>query len=180
MSNDITGIPPSCFGPPFWAVIHQISIAYPEHVEENDPIKIKVFNFFKSLGDVIPCKDCQDHYRENFPKLNLMSYLDSRKNLSLWAYNIHNIVNRQLKVPEKDIPTFEEVYNKYNSLRTENCSSGTVGVCGAGTLNKMYCKLQFLPKESFTLDTGNYGLVIFLVMIIIFLLFLLYRKNHKR
>jgi hypothetical protein len=179
--SDITGIPPSCFGSIFWNMIHIIAIAYPEYVDNNDPIKITVYNFFNLLGDVLPCKECQIHYKQNFPKLNLYDSLDSRKSLSLWAYNLHNLVNRQLNVPESSIPTFEEVYNKYNTMRTENCgkesrtssssrtSSTSNEVCSTGPDGtKLHCKVEFI-KEGYSVLNSSQLLNIILFIIIILL-----------
>lgn len=176
----MNGIPPSCFGSVFWTMIHTVAIAYPEEVHENDPIRSKVYNFYKLLEDIIPCKECQEHYKSNFQELPLQNYLDSRINLFYWTYTLHNIVNEQLGKTE-GIPTFEEAFEKYHSLRTENCSQGSVGVCKQKHENEMYCKVEILKRneEHFTETNYHHFIILFLVIIIIVLVYLLLKKPRK-
>lgn len=179
MTSYISGIPPSCFGSVFWTMIHTVAIAYPEQVNENDPLKIKIYNFYKSLEDIIPCRECQLHYKENFKQLPLENYLNSRMDLFYWTYTLHNIVNEQLGVKD-GIPTFEEAYDKYHSLRTENCGQGTVGVCKKNS-NEMYCKVEILKRneEHFSENTVHHYIIGFLLIIVVLLIYLLLKKPRK-
>ena len=52
-----------------------------------------------------------------FTQLSPMNNLGSRKEITKWLYNIHNMVNDKLGVPKCDIPSFEEVEDQYQSFR---------------------------------------------------------------
>ena len=54
---------------------------------------------------------------EFFTKTSPMSNLGTRKEFTKWLYDIHNMVNDKLGVPKCEIPTFEEVEEKYQSFR---------------------------------------------------------------
>ena len=56
-----------------------------------------------------------------FTKISPMSQLGTRKEFTKWLYDIHNMVNKKLGVPECEIPTFEEIEEKYQSFRA-SCS----------------------------------------------------------
>lgn len=202
------GLVPSSWGPPLWFSLHSIAMSYPETVENNIEgyqVKQSFYNFFKDLENILPCKYCKEHYKKNFKNMNLEYSLGSRKELSKWIYNLHNRVNEQLKVPRSSWPSFEEVYNKYENLRAENCkknkgsqgSQGLPGTCSSGSNQEMVCKLELVPKvavENFGNDTespssydlsGNdkqwwiLGLVI--GIIILFLLsYMFYCNNSNR
>ena len=182
--SQITGIGPSCFGSVFWTMIHMIAIAYPEYVSENDPIRYKIYNFYKSLEDVIPCGFCQEHYRQNFPKLKLENYLDSRILLFQWTYELHNIVNKQLG---KSGPSFEEAYSRYNSLRSENCSSDenidhNSNVCNNNP-GDFYCKVEFLSKKAGLSNDfkGSHIInIVFFVIILLLIAYILYNRYRLK
>ena len=52
-------------------------------------------NFFKNLGKVLPCKYCRESYDKFYEEEPLYKFLDSRKSLTKWFYNIHNKVNNK-------------------------------------------------------------------------------------
>ena len=73
--------------------------------------------FFYYLGKVLPCKYCRESYDKYYKELPIDNFLNSRHDLTLWLYKIHNEVNDKLGVPNCDIPTFEKVQNIYESYR---------------------------------------------------------------
>jgi hypothetical protein len=165
-----------------WHSLHSISFGYPGKVgnsPEDQKLKQDTFTFFEYLGSVLPCPECREHYKENFYKYDLMSSLDSRTNFTKWVYDLHNRVNKGTGVPESKWPTFEEVYKKYNSLRSENCEQ-LPGVCGSA-VSDVHCKVLLVPKaemeEGFEnieqLDT-SWVIVIVLGFVILALLLYMY------
>jgi len=125
------GLMPSCWGQALWHSIHSIAMAY----EPNPKSRQDYFNFFASLGNVLPCEECKKHYQENFK--NTQNSLKAALNqtalapngLFRWTYDLHNIVNEQTKVPRSKWPTYEQVVKKYEGFRV-SCGT-TPGVCGA-------------------------------------------------
>ena len=103
------------WGPSAWTFLHTITFNYPEDPLEDD--KRKYYNFFMNLKDVLPCKKCQAHYKENIQKYDLSDSLDSRQDLVQWLIDIHNEVNKDTG---KKSWSYEEVYNKYDNLHNTN------------------------------------------------------------
>ena len=89
------------WGPSAWTFLHTITFNYPEDPTEDD--KRNYYNFFMNLKDVLPCKKCQAHYKENIQKYDLNNSLDSRQDLVQWLIDI-----------------YDEVYNKYHDLHNTN------------------------------------------------------------
>ena len=61
--NSPNGMMTSTWGPPLWHALHAITFNYPVNPSEEQ--KKEYFNFFNSLGGVLPCKYCRDNYKEN-------------------------------------------------------------------------------------------------------------------
>jgi len=82
---------PNIWGPKGWYFIHSIALAYPDNATDKQKEKYKTF--FLTLGDVLPCPVCQEHYKENVNEKDLDHALKSKKFLFNWTVNIHNKVN---------------------------------------------------------------------------------------
>jgi hypothetical protein len=95
-------MPPDVWGPIFWNAMHIVSLAYPANPTDNDKAGTKAF--FESLGTVIPCPICREHYKEKIavspPTLN------SKGELIVWAWEIHNQVNTMLNKPTMSMDAF--------------------------------------------------------------------------
>ena len=50
-----------------WVLIHSIAVNYPDHPSPSE--KENTIKFFSILGDVLPCRFCRQHYRENLKYL---------------------------------------------------------------------------------------------------------------
>ena len=50
-----------------WVLIHSIAVNYPKNPSPSE--KENCINFFTSLGDILPCRYCRKHYRENLKAL---------------------------------------------------------------------------------------------------------------
>jgi len=99
------------WGPPFWFILHTITMNYPDkpsYVEKRHH-----FDFFNNLQYVLPCDVCREHYRANFKKNPIESYLDNKKSLVEWGVRMHNEVNL---MSGKSAFTTEQVVKKYLSL----------------------------------------------------------------
>jgi hypothetical protein len=169
-----SGLPPSCWGPALWHSLHAISFGYPEFVGESpDELKLKqdTFRSFEYLGSVLPCSECREHYKGNFYNYDLSSSLNSRKDFTKWVYDLHNRVNKGTGVPESKWPSYQEVYNKYNSLRSENCQT-IPGVCGASQ-SDVYCKVELVSKKNYLEGFSSSNLDTSWIIVIILSIFVL-------
>jgi len=110
------------WGPGCWISNHCITFGYPTNPTEND--KKNYIDFFRLLGDVLPCKYCRDSYKqfinEDDTKLT-MDVMENRDKLTKWFYDIHNKVNQKLGV-DYGI-TYDDVVKKYEAFRA-TCNTG--------------------------------------------------------
>jgi len=111
------------WGPPGWVFLHSITIGYPIKIDEKNKNHIlrrkNTKTFFTSLGHVLPCKYCRKSYLKYISEYPIDKFLNTRKKLAKWFYDIHNKVNQKLGVPKCDIPTFKEFYEKYETYRAK-------------------------------------------------------------
>ena len=106
---------PTVWGPHLWYIMHIISFEYPETPTEYD--KRIYHDFYTSLKDVIPCKDCRKHYRDFITKYPLTPHLDTRDTLIKWVIQVHNFVNQSLG---KAILTPQQVFAIYKDLKPQS------------------------------------------------------------
>jgi hypothetical protein len=119
--NVDNGLMTRIWGPSGWLFLHCISFGYPYKINPTNPEHLEkqndYYRFFYYLGKVMPCKYCRNSYMDFFTKKSPISNLGSRKEFTKWLYDIHNMVNDKLGVPECEIPKFEEIEEKYQSFR---------------------------------------------------------------
>ncbi len=99
---------PKIWGPFFWYVLHIISFNYPLNPSYAD--KRIYHDFYVNLKDLIPCSNCQKHFRQHLHSNPITPALDSRSDLVKWVIQMHNLVNISLGKP---IMTVEEVIAAY-------------------------------------------------------------------
>ena len=58
----------------------------------------------------------RESYKDFVKILPIEKFLNSRKDLCLWLYKIHNMVNEKLGVPASDIPHSMKYKNSMNNL----------------------------------------------------------------
>ena len=115
------GLMTRLWGPSGWLFLHCVSFGYPykidptnqEHLEKQNDY----YRFFYYLGKVLPCKYCRISYMEFFTKHSPMNKLGTRKEFTKWLYDVHNMVNEKLGVPDCEVPKFEEIEERYQSFR---------------------------------------------------------------
>lgn len=128
------------WGPGGWDFLHSITFNYPLQPTDND--KKYYSEFFKSIGNMLPCKYCRNSYIVYYKYLPIDNFLDSREGVTYWLYTIHSLVNQ--KVFKKNT-SFSDVVKKYETYRA---SCGTISK--DGDLNKKYKSCQ--NKKSTQID----------------------------
>jgi hypothetical protein len=81
---------------------------------EKDP---QYFNFFKSIGDVLPCVYCRRSYKAFFEELNMYKYFDKECGVMKFVYDLKNKVNDKLLDQE-----FKAAVERYNLLKDQDSS----------------------------------------------------------
>jgi hypothetical protein len=111
---------PTTWGPYFWKLVHNITVLYPDNPTDTD--KLMMMKFFNSYLYLLPCVQCELHFRKNliaFPMTN--EYLKSKNCIVLWGIKIHNIVNVMLRKRISFTETQETIMNeikKYKMINT--------------------------------------------------------------
>lgn len=80
---------PSFWGPSLWKIIHCVAMTAPSPMHKQNQKEYK--EFFKSLGNVIPCSICKNHYQEYIK--NHPVNVSSRKQMVIWTLSLHNHIN---------------------------------------------------------------------------------------
>lgn len=120
--QDETAVRTSVWGPATWFFLHNMAMAYPKKINQNNPEHIRkkdsMFSFLSNLGNVLPCPICSVSYNQYIkePFYNINKYLDSRARLARFIYLIHERVNEKLGVAKCYRPTFKQVVKKYGKF----------------------------------------------------------------
>lgn len=130
------------WGPGGWDFLHSITFNYPLNPTDSD--KKYYSDFFKSIGNMLPCKYCRESYIIYYKYLPIDHFLDSREGVTYWFYTIHSLVNQ--KIYKNNIP-FSDVIKKYENYRA---SCGTISK--DGDLNKKYKSCQNKNPQLIDLD----------------------------
>ncbi len=101
------------WGPYFWFTLHTITLSYPDKPSYEN--KRHFNDFFINLQHIIPCQKCQQHYRNHITNYPISTALDSKANLVVWLFNLHNMVNESLGKKKMEFEDFQEKYRKIYS-----------------------------------------------------------------
>ncbi len=114
--NSNNGFSTFVWGASTWHFLHTVSFNYPAKPTKED--KQKYYDFFQSIGDVLPCKYCRMNYKKNTKckkfKLNKKIF-KNRETLSRWLYDLHNKIN--LDNGKEITTTYDEVRDTYEGFR---------------------------------------------------------------
>ena len=206
--NVDNGLMTRLWGPSGWLFLHCVSFGYPFKIDTTNPEHLEkqndYYRFFYYLGKVLPCKYCRNSYMEFFANNSPMNHLGSRKELTKWLYDVHNMVNDKLGVPQCERPSFEEIEERYQSFRAackpltesqRNDKAGKGCVAPAdGKPKRSVIKvveyspeptkavaLQNFPKSDdyFVINKNTAYIIVVIILISIILLLWFCRKNRK-
>ena len=86
---------PTVWGPTTWACLHLLCMGAPERLEAQQRRSMQ--SFIESLGEILPCAKCRDHFRENLTVYPLNDEaLQTSAAIFAWSVNVHNRVNTVL------------------------------------------------------------------------------------
>ena len=112
------------WGQPGWTFLHSISFFYPDKPSLEDKQAAK--SFFTSLGSMLPCKDCQMHYKAY--AASHPPEVGSKAALSKWVVELHNAVNIKTNKPTKQ---YKHVHKAYMMRESSAGTFFLVGVMAA-------------------------------------------------
>lgn len=166
-------VAPCLWGSAQWFILHLVSFNYPENPTPED--KQNMYAYLTSLGDILPCPECKEHYKENVLSNNssLLQSLNSRDEFSKWMYDFHNLVNKQTN--KVGGPTYEQVAKKYKALINNNSGSSNTCEESCSDEHQPYkCRVDLVPKNEIDFKTIVFSVVLFIVLSIS--AYLLYTK----
>lgn len=121
----------SFWGPPAWKFLFCVAANYPEKIDKTNRLhvsKMKQYKeYFRTTGDILPCKYCRRSYKKFIKELPIDKYLGSRQAIMYWLYLIKDKVNKKLiaqGLKVKPSPPFEQICKHYESMRA-SCSNKT-------------------------------------------------------
>jgi len=89
------------WGPAGWEFMHACSFAY--DIRPSNTARKQFYTFFKSIGYVLPCAECRNHYTKIFnsltPHKEYSEIFDSQDTLARAIVHIHNQVNYRNNKP---------------------------------------------------------------------------------
>ena len=148
-SND--GMVTSIWGPAMWHTLHTISFNYPVNPTTQD--KNNYMKFFKSIGNILPCKYCRDNFKKNLETIKLTKEtMKNRQSVSKWVYNLHNHINKM--TGKSHYKTYEDIRETYENFRSRCTSISTkTNIKEKGCTDSLYgikskCILNIVPKQS--------------------------------
>ncbi len=114
------------WGPIAWSILHSTAErvgrgVFPLYQPDERRTWISLF---KSIGKMIPCPVCKEHYlaysKENDPEptLKTISYGDMREYIRRWIWDLHNWVNQSHSKPEFPYDSLTPTYKDVN-IRAE-------------------------------------------------------------
>lgn len=112
--DDRINISPKEWGNKFWDVMYYIALTYPTYPTET--VKQSAKNFYTSLGNLLPCQTCREHYTSIIHRNPIDNSLESRYALTAWVVMINNKVNDRLG---KKLVTVNEILEKYFSKKED-------------------------------------------------------------
>lgn len=105
------------WGPSAWKFLHTVTFAYPPSPSLEQ--QRAADSLFSSLGALLPCDTCQNHYQQEFA----LHPPDSRSGatLSAWLVDLHNRVNARLGKPSM---SYAQAAKLYTTQCTADCGRG--------------------------------------------------------
>ena len=159
------------FGPCMWKTLHSISFNFPEY--PSDETRKNYVDFFRNLGNVIPCPECGRHYSEYIEENPIDA--TNRDTLSMWLYKLHESVN--LRTKKKSGPSYEQVAEEYSGWNQNKHSRflamGELGKKRLGNPN-------WTNQENLIAASMNPTTILFFLLLILPVLLYLVIKLRKK
>lgn len=99
------------WGPHCWNLFHTLACRIKEEDFENS--KEDLWIIIKNVCNNLPCPECKNHATNLIDNSNKKLILLSKKNLELFLFDFHNLVNKRKGYK---IYTMEEYNNKYKNI----------------------------------------------------------------
>jgi hypothetical protein len=115
ISPDFIYFEPTQWGPNFWTTIYYVAFSYDSKCQvSRDFVEL----FFYSIGGLLPCGDCQEHFHTYFNNNDIKNCLSDKNKLFDWIYNLQKEINHrnQKPFPNSFREWFESIHSKFFNL----------------------------------------------------------------
>lgn len=106
INKEFINIEPEVWGSHFWNTIYYIIFSY-DSTDENCIRCVEMFFF--SLGCLLPCPTCQEHYQNYFERNPIRSCVKNKNELIKWIYELQKEIQIRNK---KTIKPFNLWFNE--------------------------------------------------------------------
>lgn len=111
-------IEPEIWGKHYWYVIETMILSMDtQEIISKESLRL----FFYSLQNLLPCPVCREHLQIYLEKNDIDKYIDTKKKIFLWIYQLRKEIQIRNKKP---YPTFEEYLKKINHQIISETPSG--------------------------------------------------------
>lgn len=91
----------SAFGKIFWGSMFFAAAGYDVNETPKSVKDPKYKQYFRSIGDVLPCRYCRDSYEKFYDSMDIQKYMDMPScGLIRFVYDLKNMVNAKLVTQE--------------------------------------------------------------------------------
>ena len=192
--SDYLSIKTNIWGPSAWFFLHNVVMAYPKKINNNDPIDLKIKNsmflFLNNLGNILPCSICGESYNSyiRMKEYDISSALVGRKELVYWLYTIHEKVNNKLGVPKCNRLSLQETIDKYSKFIATGCKATTnkekieqrLQGCTDDDFKDYKCTINIKENNDNDKNYLNFNkLHIIILILIIIIIYLLCKNNYS-
>lgn len=182
----MTNLGPESWGPHAWKFIHIVALAYPVKPTLEDKQNYK--RFYTTIGDIIPCAHCREHYKENLVKNSITDdILMNRKKLLNWTIDIHNEVNKLSGKNTYDYDTAVELitrnYECSPASIVKNTDKPAPPAPPAPSNNNIIVnktdKIKIIEEINNEKNNDNTKYIILFILIVLIIMFLYYDTRKK-
>lgn len=106
------------WGSACWYLFHGLATKVKE--EHFNDLKNDIWKYINFICNNLPCPDCRKHATELMSKTNKNIILSSKRNLELFLFDFHNIVNKRNNSHVMRIEEYDKMYNSVIFSRVLN------------------------------------------------------------
>lgn len=100
------------WGPSCWYLFHGLASKVKE--EDFEKIKLSLWTNIVEICNNLPCPDCRKHAMDTISKTNKQNILKSKRNLELFLFDFHNMVNTRKGYKILTIQEYDTMYKNAN------------------------------------------------------------------
>lgn len=93
-----------------WFLFHVLATKVKE--ENFNELKNDIWRYINLICNNLPCSECRKHANELMAKTNKSVILTSKRNLEIFLFDFHNIVNKRNNTRIISLDEYDDLYSK--------------------------------------------------------------------